>query len=183
MTRTEFDPVYTFLMDKQGSLKPFYVYLPQYRYPKNTDFSTWLTTYQSSLVPDVNVIAGSTTMMIESENWDIDSLYISNPTPLPGDLFNVVDSNDGTHTKTYMITRVETADTYRTGITAPTDTVMAQYRIHFTPGLKADVQASTTYLRFNEPKIHVFQKNDIQEYSLGNNNLYSFSLNLEEAIL
>ena len=35
MTRTEFEPVYNFLINRRGSLKPFFVSLPQYRNPQD----------------------------------------------------------------------------------------------------------------------------------------------------
>jgi hypothetical protein len=184
MTRAEFDPIYTFLMEKQGGLKPFYVYLPQYTAPKNTLFASWALANDTMTVDTgTTPVAGNTTIMIESSDLPIDASYGDSGTPLPGDLFNVVDTNDATHTKTYMVTRVETADTYRSGFTAPAKAVKAQYRVHFTPGLKADIATGTTTIKFNQPKVHVFQTADVQEYSLKTNNLYSFSLKLEEAIL
>ena len=35
---------------------------------------------------------------------------------------------------------------------------------------------------YTNPKIRVILKSDVQEYSLGTNNLYTFALNLEEAL-
>ena len=43
-----------------------------------------------------------------------------------------------------------------------------------------DVGDNST-LTYINPLIRVVQTSDVQEYSLGTNNLYTFSLNLEEA--
>lgn len=139
MTRSQFNPVYAFLLEKQGSLKPFYVELPQYR-------NQGITSKTASAA-----IAGSNT------------LTVNNITGISaGDMFNIVDSNDSTHTKAYIITRAS-------GTT-----------ITFTPGLQKAV-SSGAVVDFTNPKIRVIQSGDVQEYSLNTNNLYSFSLRLEEA--
>ena len=42
MTRDEFEPIYSFLLQKRGSLTPFFVSLPQYKAPRDTTFATFV---------------------------------------------------------------------------------------------------------------------------------------------
>ena len=96
-------------------------------------------------------------------------------------MFTITDSTDSLHTKAYRVTRVMTSALYWAGLTGndiPTDT--AERGIYFTPNLQRDVAAGKNII-YKNPKIRVILKNDVQEYSLGTNNLYTFSLNLEEA--
>ena len=55
-----------------------------------------------------------------------------------------------------------------------------QFRIHFSPPL-VSATSDTSPLDFTEPRIRVIQAADVQEYSLGVNGLYKFSLKVEEA--
>ena len=98
MTRAEFEPVYNFLINRRGSLKPFFVSLPQYRNPQNS-------TLAGTIKVDGAAIAGATSMKI-------DGITAGNPTP--GDLFTVTDANDSSHKKTYRVTQVETPSSYAT---------------------------------------------------------------------
>ena len=41
MTRVEFERIYNFLIQKRGSLTPFFVSLPQYRIPQNGSFANF----------------------------------------------------------------------------------------------------------------------------------------------
>ena len=52
--------------------------------------------------------------------------------------------------------------------------------VYFTPSLQRSV-SDNAQINYNQPLIRVILKSDVQSYSLGTNNLYSFSLNLEEA--
>lgn len=167
MTRAEFEPVYNFLLHKRGRLRPFYVSLPQYRAPQDSSFALFV---QSATL----TIDGAQTAGVDT--FEMSSATTLAGAPKPGDLFTIADSADSNHTKAYMVTRVETNANYQSGDRPST----SQYRIHFTPGL----QRSTTNgaeVVFNNPLIRVILAQDIQEYSLGTNNLYSFSLKLEEA--
>lgn len=138
LTKAEFDPVYNFLLHKQGSLKPFYVSLPQYRSQGITD-----KTVSTAAVAGSTALACTTTGIV------------------PGALFRINDSSDSSHTKAYMVTRVGTST------------------ITIVPGLAKAVASGAT-IDFTDPTIKVIQTSDVQEYSLANNNLYSFSLKLEE---
>ena len=84
LTKDEFDPIYTFLMDKRGSLQPFFVSLPQY---KNSGIT--------SRTISTTVSAGKTTVIVNS------STNIK-----PGMLFTIADSQDTSHTKAYMVSQV-----------------------------------------------------------------------------
>jgi len=138
MTKTEFDPVYTFLLHKQGTLKPFFVSLPQYRVQNIAN-----KTFTASAVAGATTISCNTTDIVV------------------GALFRINDSQDSSHTKAYMVTRVGTSS------------------ITILPGLAKAVTGGAV-IQFVDPTIKVIQTSDVQEYSLGTNNLYSFSLKLEE---
>ena len=99
--------------------------------------------------------------------------------PQPGDMFTITDPNDSLHTKAYRVTRVMSNGTYHTGLhsSAPTST---QRIVYFTPNLARTVNSGAG-IDYNKPLIRVMLKNDVQQYSLGTNNLYQFSLDLEEA--
>ncbi len=56
----------------------------------------------------------------------------------------------------------------------------SQRIVYFTPPLQRDV-AQGAGCDFGNPNIRVILKSDVQSYSLGTNNLYQFSLKLEEA--
>ena len=107
--------------------------------------------------------------------------------PKPGDFFTVEDTEDTLHTKLYKVTRVETPSLYEDAIVDPSTTSLPSYavsskgiRIYFTPKLQRDLYADAL-IKFYDPQPRVILKNDVQEYSLNNENLYSFSLALEEA--
>ena len=108
--------------------------------------------------------------------------------PRPGDLFTVEDTNDALHTKLYKITRVETPEDYAVSITqqgsnsepSENSNVANSIRLHFIPALQRNLYAGAS-IKFHDPKVRVVLTNDVQEYSLNSENLYSFSLQLEEA--
>ena len=110
-------------------------------------------------------------MLVTSTNY----LSATHGQPRPGDLFTINDTNDSNHTKAYQVTRVENNSDYDTGQPST-----AQVRVHFMPALQRSVKASTATLQFADPLFRVMLKDDIQEYSIGPNGLYEFSLGLEE---
>lgn len=136
MTKAEFDPVFGFLLEKQGTLKPFFVSLPQYRVQNISNKTASATA------------AGSTTIVCNTTGIVV------------GALFTITDT-DSAHTKAYMVNRVGDSS------------------ITITPGL-AKAISSTADLIFTDPTIKVIQSGDTQQYSLNTENLYSFSLKLEE---
>lgn len=171
MTREEFEPVYNFLLNKRGGLDPFFVSLPQYRVPRDPDFATYVASNQVSTDEDQS--AGSTHIKIDGTSMT----GPSSGDPRPGDLFTFTDPLDSNHTKAYMVTEVETEDVFEvTG-----DIVNGNERIiHFTPALAKDVSINSA-VNFHNPKIRVIMKRDTQQYALGVDGLYKFSLSLEEA--
>ena len=177
ITRDEFEPIFSFLMSRQGRLNPFFVELPQYLASRNSTFAatqpgTLLTVNESSSVP-----AGRTYFRA-SWGGSIDVL------PFTGDVFTITDPNNSNHTKMYMVTRVERNNDFNTSLDASTNpsATPMNVRIHFSPPLVHSVDTSvTSTLDFVEPRLRVIQAGDVTEYSLGVDGLYQFGLNLEEA--
>lgn len=171
LTRAEFEPVTTFLETREGRLRPFFVVLPQHNKPQNSLFNTYCL---ANTVTAAQTPAGSTSIMISGTNMT--EGLAGNPSP--GDFINIVDSADVNHVKSYKITRVETNAYYREGTTQPSTT---QRRIHVTPALSRNI-SSGAVVRFVNPKFRVIQKGDTLEYDLNTDNLYQFSLSLEEVL-
>lgn len=161
MTRDQFEPVYSFLLEKRGRLKPFFVALPQY--------SSSRTTTSGTISVDGAASAGATNIKVDGFGSVTGGLR-------PGDMFTITDSNNSNHKKIYQITRVADNTNRLTTDTIATD----ERRYYITPPLEKDVSNNST-IQYSEPLVRVVQTADIQEYSLGTNNLYSFALNLEEA--
>ena len=161
MTRDEFEPVYNFLLEKRGRLKPFFVKLPQHS-PRTTTSGTYtiqgpVTAGTSSLLTTVGSLSGGVR---------------------PGDLITINDSQNTNHTKAYQIVRVNDSTNK---LSSDTDLNNAnERRLFIVPPLARDV-TNTSTINYATPLIRVILASDVQEYSLGTNNLYQFSLNLEEA--
>ena len=171
MTRADFEPVYNFLLHRRGALNPFFVSLPQYRTPQDSTFATFSATAVNKLQSSAALVAaGATSLTMYKTGYS----YTANGTPRPGDLFTVNGANSN-HKKAYMVNRVETYDDYLGSAQPSTN----QVRVHFTPGLSRSVVGNDDFI-FHNPLIKVIMTTDIQEYSLNTNNLYSFSLSLEE---
>ncbi len=150
-----FDPLFSFLLKNQISLEPFYVSLPQYASQTTTTKTAVATTNR-----------GSTTLLLQDS--------ASNPiAPQSGFIFSVSVSD---HTKLYMVTRVETSTDFFIESAAPG---AGEERVHITPALQKDIPAATG-ISFTDPQFFVIQSNNELEYSIDLNNLYSFSLDLEE---
>ena len=98
--------------------------------------------------------------------------------PKPGDMFTIADTNDALHTKAYRVTRVMSNGTYHSNLHSQPSS--SQRIIYFTPHLQRAV-ASGAGIDYTAPLVRVILKSDVQEYALGTNNLYQFSLSLEEA--
>ena len=169
MTRDQFEPVYSFLLEKNGRLNPFYVKLPQQSTSRNSAF----TTYEAS-----NAITTATTgsagagFILQAGHSTTEATQ-----PQPGDMFTITDTNDSLHTKAYRVTRTMSNATYNSALHSQPTT--AQRMVYFTPHLQRAVSSGATC--DYTPLIRVIQRADIQSYSLGTNNLFSFSLSLEEA--
>jgi len=96
----------------------------------------------------------------------------------PGDIFNFSDSSNSNHLKIYKVVRVADSTNKLSSDTALNTT--DERRLYVVPPVEKDVTDGST-LTYASPLVRVVQKSDVQEYSLGTNNLYTFSLNLEEA--
>lgn len=171
LTEAEFSPVYSFLLEKQGMLKPFFVPLPQYDNPQDSV----LAAQSPSVVfqtTEALVFAGTTKLTIDAAGYS----PASDGALRPGDMFTITDSSNSSHTKAYKITRVETNANYSQTDTQPGSN---QLRIHFSPTLQKDVYENAT-INYINPLVKVIMKSDIISYDLKTDNLYSFSLNLQE---
>ena len=162
LTRAEFEPVYSFLTEKKGRLKPFFVSLPQYADAQDS-------TYSGTFTVDGAYAAGK-------DNFLADHSSLTG-TPKRGDTFTITDGANSNHTKLYTVTRVQTNSDYYSGESQPSAN---QYRVYCQPNLVYNVADNST-LNFVSPLVRVIQSSDVREYSLGTNNLYTFSLSLEEA--
>jgi len=174
MTREQFSPVYNFILTRGGGYRPFFVILPQYRLPKNTDFATFVQTN-----PNINFSgspqAGTTNAEISVSDWAAND-YSTTGLPRPGDMFSIEDNKDTLHTKVYQVARVETRNDYLTGNQPASGSI----RLHFSPGLQKTPQTGAK-LQFFEPKFRMALAKDLIEYSLNTEGLYSFGLELKEA--
>ncbi len=160
MTKAEFSPVYAFLLDRQTTMEPFFVRLPQHD--------------------------GNTTEIHEAAAAGSRQLRIAkNDNIKPGDLFYIKDPNDATHEKSYKVVRHEQQndvyddDTHNTAAN-PTAT---RDRITIVPPLQKAVAITggNTFAEFADPIVKVIQPTNSFSYSLNRNGLYTFNLKLEEA--
>ena len=119
---------------------------------------------------------GSSTLQVRGAATSTGSLVVISGTPSPGDFFTITDPNDTNHKKAYKIIRVENDTTYQSSTLAPNTT---QKRIHFVPPLTRGVSRDSEVVFIN-PQFRVIQKGDTLEYELDTDNLYQFSLSLEE---
>ena len=175
MTREEFEPVNSFIMQQKGSLQPFFVSLPQYRVPRDPTFAAYAASNQFTAASTAtNGIAGQTTIIVSRPGYSSSA----NGTAKPGDIFTLTDGGDVRHTKVYQITRVEVAGTHLSG---GINLGVTQQLLHFNPPLTRTLTVSSV-INFHDPKFRVIFASDLVEYSLNTNNLYSFSLKLEEAL-
>ena len=167
MTRDQFEPVYSFLLEKNGRLNPFFVKLPQNANSRNAAF----TSADATITTATTGTKGAGFILQAGHNTT------EATQPQPGDMFTISDSNDSLHTKAYRVTRVMGNSTYNSALHSQPTT--AQRIVYFTPHLQRDVAQGATC--DYTPLVRVMLKADVQSYSLGTNNLFEFSLNLEEA--
>jgi len=201
MTRAEFTPVYTFLLQQRGPLTPFFVELPQYASSQNALFNTDTNesgdaTYNTNTFATTGAeAAGSTSVVLtQPADWclknaagaDIKTAN-SNTTeepfniPAVGDVCSFTDTSNSNHKKVYMVTYVETYYKYNTipqntGTPADDERVI---RVGITPPLAKTVSSGST-AKFKEVQFKVILPTAVREYSLGTDNLYKFNLQLEE---
>ena len=136
--------------------------MPQYSSPR--------TSTSGTISVDGAITAGAS-------NFKVDGFGSVTGGLRPGDMFNFNSSNSN-HKKAYQITRVLTNSDYLTGGTQPA----TDERIYYvTPPIEKAVEDNATLNYGSNTLIRVVQTSDVQEYDLATNNLYQFSLSLEEA--
>jgi len=188
MTQAEFAPVYAFLLQQRGPLTPFYVSLPQYRVLTNAAWKTVVTansganyTFQLSATN-----AGSTVItvtVLAASGVTAYSAATSNAVnvPAPGELININDPSDINHNKAYMITMVETdADNFTENETSYGSLASNQLRLTLNCPLAKKIHSTSARAVFDNPLIKVISPKAVTNYSLNTDNLYKFSLKLEE---
>ena len=170
LTRAQFEPIYNFLLERRGRLKSFEVVLPQYNSPQ-----TAITCASGTqLTIDGAVTAGATNFTVDNHS------HASTGSLKPGDMFNITDSSNSNHKKTYRVVRVLNRADYLTGNQPPAAEGSSHHRIYYTsPSIEKGISDNSTLVTTN-PIFRVAQEQDVREYSLGTNNLYQFSLNLIE---
>ena len=192
MTRDEFEPVYTFLLQQKGPLTPFFISLPQYRVSRNAAWHTNFVAKTFSFgggTPNAYQFtttgggtAGTSVLKINvgehPQYTGEDYTTATNAelkTPRPGDMITL---DASAHKKAYLITGVETLVNYRTSQTImPTNS--RDIKLTVSPPFVKNVTHPST-VQFSNPLIKVVQPKPVAEYSLNTDNLYSFSLKLEE---
>ena len=167
MTRNEFEPIYSFLLQRKGRLNPFYVVLPNQSSSRNTAFNA----YSGTITVEGTHNAG-VEVMLQTGHED-DPLTTQ---PQPGDMFTITDNSDSLHTKIYRVTRVTNRTDFLTGSYPDAD----ERYVYISPNLQRET-ASTSVINYTNPQIRVILKKDIQQFSIGTNNLYTFGIQLEEA--
>jgi hypothetical protein len=174
MTQAEFRPIDTFLHMKQGALTSFQVALPQYNTSVNTAWVTDLGT--KTFTAQGAQGAGATTVLIGgSGSYAPNSTSAPTNIPLPGEIFTITDTNSSNHKKVYMITYVETNNIFASTATGNN----AHLRLGISPPLTKDVSNGATF-NFTTPLFKVIMPTAVRSYSLNTDNLYKFSLKLEE---
>ena len=167
MTREEFEPVYSFLLSRQLSLKPFFVSLPHLRSPRDTTFKNYIET-PFNIDADADTDPGQSSILLNG-------FTATSGSPKPGDLFHIRDNDQSSHFKAYQVVSVQDASN-NDGTTIGT----TQRKIEFRPALTKKVFEDALF-HFSNPLIRVVMKGDVQQYALDDSGLYKFSLRLEEA--
>ena len=163
MTRAEFEPIASFLEERRGRLKPFFIVLPQYASPQTASSGT-ITTVGTIASGDSNFLAQGTSA--------------SGMNLTRGDMITINDSSNSNHLKAYKITRVHDSSNK---LSADSDLDAANERRYYvTPPFEKDITSGSTVV-YTNPLIRVINTKDVFEYNLGTNNLFEFSLTLEEA--
>ena len=200
MTQDEFRPIDAFLQSKQGALTPFFVALPQYNTPKNTNWVNALKDRRIDGNPDpayspnpnsgnafvfhvqLDADAGDTSIVIGSDSWSPTAMGGTEVTniPNPGEVFTIEDATNSNHKKVNMITHVETNNTYATTNSRPSNS--ARLRLGISPPLSKSISGASSgrALTFINPLFQVIMPTAVRSYSLNTDNLYKFSLKLEE---
>ena len=163
MTREEFEPVHNFLLER-GRLKPFFVALPQYKDTRDSDFT-------ADIKVDGATTAGANFIVMDAFGDNSEDTGLR-----PGDMITFNDTSNSNHKKAYKVIKVTNNTDYLSGSQPPS----GHRHVYIHPPLEKDLSNDTDVV-YVEPLIRVIMTSDVIQYQLGNNNLYQFSLNLEEA--
>ena len=167
MTREQFDPVDAFLASRNARRDPFFVVLPQYSRPKDALFTSFAAT--NALQVDGSYTAGTSAFLIKA-GANLPAY------PRPGDMCTISDPSNVNHLKVYKVTRVETSARSQEGKPVPNAN---QCRIHVSPPLQRNT-LNNAVINFIDPKFRVIARSDLREHELDTDNLYQFSLDVEE---
>jgi len=152
LTKTQFDTVYPFLLQRQSFQEAFFVNLPQYQVSR---------TLSSTLVSAISQPAGQQYLSI------VNSANIEK-----GDLLTISDPTDATHKKAYKVTAIDSSNHYL--YLSPTlQRKVDRTSVNGSPSIAFNI---TT------PKIRVIAVGSTVDYSLDSSGLYSFSVKLEETL-
>ncbi len=156
LSKEEFLAVHSFILERQQTLEPFFVELPQF--------------------------SGNSKDIQEDASAGERQLLISNDSGIKvGDMFTINDPNKVTHKKAYQVVRVErngaTGDYTNNTATSP---AAGRCRLTFSPALQKDVESTNSSVNFNA-KVQAIPSADTIQYTIDKNGLYKFSLKLEEA--
>ena len=153
LIEADFNIVYPFLVERQQSQEAFFVELPQYG---NSAAGA------KTIVNTLSVATAAGKNQVQLNN--VSSIIV-------GDLFDLIDSFDSLHLKAYKVTRIDTANN----------------KIFFSPGLQRKIVSQnngggTVTANFTRPRIRARVKGANLDYQVKANGLYSFSVNVEEAL-
>jgi len=200
MTYEEFAPVYGFLAQQRGPLTPFYVSLPQYRNPINSGWASLISEtvtpsggalsykYNFSVLADISAGSSKVIVHVNAATGESTAAYNNNSgqthagmVPKPGDMININDTNDTNHDKAYLITMVETAGAKEDSATN-LGTNGDKMQLTVTPPFvrPISITGSGASVVFKNPLVKVIAPKGLGSYSLNTDNLYSYSLKLEE---
>lgn len=156
LSKEEFLAVHSFILERQQTLQPFWVELPQF--------------------------SGNSRDIQEDSSAGERQLLINDDAGINvGDMFTVNDPSKVTHRKAYQVVRVErngaTGDYTNNTATSPAS---GKCRLTFSPALQKDVESTNSSVNFNA-KVQTIPSADTIQYTIDKNGLYKFSLKLEEA--
>ena len=172
LVRDDFNKIYNFLLEKQGTLKAFRMSLPQHQ-P--------LTRVDKEVNPRIiaNASAGASSLRIAKIlTGDADYPGHASTTPVLGNIFTISDSKDSTHTKAYIITRINNS----------TEQVGQSDEIFFSPPLQKSVNVAgggnfgkhPSSIELNRPLMRVSLTSNDMNYSIDSAGLYTLSFSVRE---
>jgi hypothetical protein len=153
LTRAEYMPIMAFIMKQGGKFDSFTVIPPSISSTRGTASGT--TTVADIVSSDFSTAATSSTVPITNDG-------VSSGTLKTGDLIKF--SN---HDKVYMLTDDVNLDG---------STIVG---LPIFPSLRTAVSSSTT-VQYNNVPFKVFLTSDVQQFNVGNQNLFQYEINVRE---